>query len=129
MKTQDTVLLLAFGAVFWIAGTIWYQARGVSVFETNSLRYVMNFVLTPIVTAAICVLILRWRQIPGSGWASAALLIAIPGMIGEVILLSRFAVLMPKMQPATAGKYGGFLFATYALFLAIAEVVTLKAKN
>ncbi len=54
--------------------------------------------------------------------------IAIPGMIGEAILLSRFSVLMPGMQPPSAGKYSGFLFATYALFLAIAETVTLRAK-
>jgi hypothetical protein len=34
---------------------------------------------------------------------------------------------MPKMQEASAGKYGAFLFATYALVLGIAETVTLRA--
>jgi hypothetical protein len=126
VKVRDSILLLAFGIVFWIAGTIWYEMRGARVFETTSVRYAVNFVLTPIATAAVCIAILRWLRIPGSAWASAALLIAIPGMIGEAILLSRFAALMPGMQAASAGKYGGFLFATYALFLGIAEVVTLR---
>jgi len=126
VKTQDIVLLLAFGIVFWIAGTIWYELRGPLVFETTGARYWVNFVLTPLVTAGVCILMLRWRQIPSANWASAALLIAIPGMIGEAILLSRFAVLMPRMQAASAGKYGGFLFATYALVLGIAEVVALR---
>ena len=126
MKTQDIALLLAFGIVFWIAGTIWYEMRGSLVFETTSARYWINFVLTPVVTAGVCVLMLRWRHIPGARWASAALLIAIPGMIGEAVLLSRFSDLMPRMQAASAGKYGGFLFATYALVLGIAELVSLR---
>ncbi|MGB6690104.1 MAG: DUF5367 family protein [Terracidiphilus sp.] len=129
MKVRDSVLLLAIGIVFWIAGTIWYEFHGARVFETTSMRYAVNFVITPVATAAVCIAILRWLRIPGSIWASAALLIAIPGMIGEAILLSRFAALMPGMQPASAGRYGGFLFATYALFLGIAEAVTLQAKG
>lgn len=125
MKTQDIALFLFFGIVFWVGGTIWYEMRGPLVFETTSTRYWINFVLTPLVTTAVCLLMLRWRHVPGAQWASAALLIAIPGMIGEAILLSSFAVWMPKMQAASAGKYGGFLFATYAVFLGIAEVVSL----
>jgi hypothetical protein len=126
VKTQDIALLLGFGIVFWIAGTIWYEMRGPLVFETTGVRYWTNFVLTPLVTMGVCILMLRWRNIPNSEWASAALLIAIPGMIGEAVLLSRFSVLMPKMQAASAGKYGGFLFATYALVLGIAEVVSIR---
>ena len=126
MKTQDIALFLVFGIVFWVAGTIWYEMRGPLVFETTGVRYWTNFVLTPPVTMGVCILMLRWRNIPNSEWASAALLIAIPGMIGEAVLLSRFSVLMPKMQAASAGKYGGFLFATYALVLGIAELVSLR---
>jgi hypothetical protein len=55
------------------------------------------------------------------------LLIAIPGMVGEAVLLSHFAALMPSMREASAGKYGAFLFATYALVLGFAEFVTLRA--
>ena len=127
MKTHECLLLLALGALFWVAGTIWYEFRGPLVFETTQPRYWVNFVATPVVTAAVCILILRWRQIPLSSWSTAGLLIAIPGMIGEAILLARFSALMPRMQAATAGKYGAFLFATYALFLAIAEAATLRA--
>lgn len=126
MKTQDIALFLVFGIVFWVAGTIWYEMRGPLVFETTGVRYWTNFVLTPLVTAGVCILMLRWRHVPNAEWASAALLIAIPGMIGEAVLLSRFGELMPKMQAASAGKYGGFLFATYAVVLGIAEMVSIR---
>jgi hypothetical protein len=127
MRGREIGVLLGFGLVFWIAGTLWYEKRGPLVFETTALRYWVNFVLTPVVTAGICLLILRWRHIPAFEWASAMLLIAIPGMMGEAVLLSHFSTLMPSMREASAGRYGAFLFATYALVLGIAEVVTLKA--
>jgi hypothetical protein len=54
------------------------------------------------------------------------LLLAIPGMIGEAIVLSNLSF-MPKLHETSGGRYGAFLFAAYALVLASAEVVTLRA--
>ena len=126
MKPFDQLLLLFLGVVFWVGGTILYHFRGQHVFESGDQRYWINFVLTPVVTSAICIMILKWRHIPVADWAFAALLLALPGMFGEVVLLSRFARFMPRMHPETAGRYGAFLFATYALFLTIAEIVTVQ---
>jgi hypothetical protein len=123
----DKLLFVLFGMVFWVAGTILYELRGPHVFESTSQRYWINFVLTPILSAVICIVLLKLRHVPAAEWASAALLIALPGMFGEAVLLSSFATFMPRMHPETAGKYGAFLFATYALFLTIAEIVTIQA--
>src|SRR5271167_4207801 len=117
VKPSDKLLFLLFGLAFWVVGTIWYELRGPRVFESSDQRYWINFVITPIMTAGICILILKWRQIAGVDWASAALLIALPGMFGEAALLSNFARFMPRMHSATAGRYGSFLFASYAVFL------------
>src|SRR5580704_13602410 len=127
MKMNDKLLFLLFGAAFWVVGTIWYEVRGPHVFEGTSQRYWINFMITPVLSTVICMLILKWRHVPAAAWASAALLIALPGMFGEAVLLSRFATLMPRMHPETAGKYGAFLFAAYALFLTIAEIVSIGA--
>lgn len=129
MKPSDKLLFLLLGIAFWIAGTILYEFRGHHVFETSDQRYWINFVLTPVFTTAVCVLILKWRHTPPAYWAFAALLLALPGMFGEALLLSRFASFMPRMRPETAGRYGAFLFATYALFLTIAEIVTVRASS
>jgi len=127
MKTHSAIVMVLFGLAFWVLGTLWYQARGAQIFETTSVRYWANFGLTPFISALVCVGVFRWQQVPSAGWASAALLVALPGMFGEAVLLSNFAKWMPRMQAASAGRYGGFLFATYALVLGVAELVTLRA--
>lgn len=55
------------------------------------------------------------------------LLLAIPGMIGEAVVLTHLGTFMPKLHEASGGKYAAFLFATYAVVLGMAEVVTLRA--
>jgi hypothetical protein len=127
MRTREICILLAFGLAFWIAGTLWFERTGPRVFETTAIRYWVNFIITPLFSAGGCILILRWRHIPASAYTTAILLIALPGMFGEAILLSNFSRLMPRMHEASAGKYGAFLFATYALVIGIAEIVTLRA--
>ena len=127
MQRQDGLVLLAVGLLIWVVGTFYYAARGVAILETTSARYWASFFLSPIVSAAICIVILRWRRIGPAQWASAMLLLAIPGMIGEAVVLSNFATFMPRLQAASGGRYGAFLFATYALVLGVAEVVTLRA--
>ena len=104
MKTQDALLLFAAGLLIWILGTIYYAARGVDILETSSARYWASFILSPIVSAAICIAILRWRGIAPAHWASAMLLLAIPGMIGEALVLSNFAIFMPRLQAASGGR-------------------------
>jgi hypothetical protein len=61
-------------------------------------------------------------------WAAAALLIALPGMFGEALVLSRFSRFMPRLRSETGSRYAAFLFATYGLVLAVCEMVTLRAR-
>jgi hypothetical protein len=127
MKAQDALLLFAIGLLIWVLGTFYYAARGAAMLETTSARYWTAFVLSPIFSAALCIVILRWRRVAPAHWASAMLLLAIPGMIGEAVVLSHLATFMPRLQATSGGRYGAFLFATYALVLGVAELVTLRA--
>jgi len=127
MKGHDVALLLVLGLIIWIVGTIYYANRGPAILETTSLRYWGAFALSPIVSAVLCVAILRWRHIAPANWTSAMLLLAIPGMIGEALVLSNLSTFMPKLHATSGSRYGAFLFATYALVLGMAEVVSLRA--
>jgi hypothetical protein len=127
MKAQDVALLLVLGLMIWILGTVHYANQGPVILETTSVRYWTAFALSPIISAALCIVILRWRHIAAAHWTSAMLLLAIPGMIGEAVVLSHLSTFMPKLHATSGGRYGTFLFATYALVLGVAEVVTLRA--
>jgi hypothetical protein len=129
MKVQDIALLSLSGFILWLVGTLYFAWRAPAIFETTSLRYWISFSLAPILTTAVCIAILKGRHIPSTAWASAVLLLSIPGMIGETVVLSHLPKFMPKLQASSAGRYGAFLFAAYALVLAIAEVITLKATS
>ena len=129
MKELDVVVMLALGAAVWVLGTIYYAYTGRAVLETTQMRYWLAFASSPIVSAALCIAIMRWRNIPPVDWAMAMLLLAIPGMIGEAIVLTHLALFMPRIQAASGGKYGAFLFATYAVVLGMAEAVSLAARR
>ena len=127
MKTQECMLLLLLGLVMWILGTIYYAYAGHRVLETTPARYWVGFAISPIISAVLCLFILRWRHIPPSHWAIAMLLLAIPGMMGEAVVLSNLGTFMPRIHQASGGRYGAFLFATYAVVLGIAEFATLHS--
>jgi hypothetical protein len=127
MKAHDVILLLTIGLVIWIAGTIFYANHGQTILESTSARYWLAFVLSPAISALLCIAILRWRHVPPAYWTSAMLLLAIPGMIGEAAALSSMATFLPKLHATSGGRYGALLFATYAVVLGVAEIVTLHA--
>jgi hypothetical protein len=126
VSLQNRFVLFAFGLIVWIVGSIYYAYRGPLVLETTKLHYWVSFFVSPLVSAVLMVVILKLFQIAPSDWASAALLLAIPGMVGEAIVLSHLSTFMPRIQESSGGRYGAFLFATYAMVLAIAEFITLK---
>jgi hypothetical protein len=128
MKVEEMALLLVLGSLIWRLGTVYYANHGRAILETTSVRYWCAFALSAIASAILCFVILRWRGIPSANWTTAMLLLAIPGMIGEAVVLSNLPRFMPKLQTASGGKYGAFLFGTYALVLALAEVITLTGK-
>jgi hypothetical protein len=127
MKIQECMLLFSLGLILWISGTIYYAYAGHGVLETTRARYWASFAISPIVSSAFCILILLWRHIAPSDWAVAMLLLAIPGMVGEAVVLSNLGTFMPRIQEASGGRYGAFLFATYAVVLGIAEFAALRS--
>jgi hypothetical protein len=113
MKVQDITVLSLLGLLIWVVGTVYYGYRGPAILETTSTRYWTAFALSPVFSAAL--------------WTTAMLLLAIPGMIGEAVVLTHLPTFMPRLHAGSGGRYGAFLFATYAVVLGLAEVVTLRS--
>jgi uncharacterized membrane protein YdjX (TVP38/TMEM64 family) len=127
MNLQQCIVLFVLGLLIWTLGSVYYAYVGPQVLETTRLHYWISFWISPVVSTILVVVILRLFHVAPRNWALAALLIAIPGMIGEAVVLSHLSTFMPRIQESSGGRYGAFLFATYAVVLGIAEYVTLKA--
>ena len=104
MKIQERMLLLSLGLIIWILGTIYYAYAGHRVLETTPARYWVSFAISPIISAAFCILILHWRHIAPSNWTAAVLLLTIPGMVGEAVVLSHLGTFMPRIREASGGR-------------------------
>src|ERR1700751_2172803 len=126
MKAHDVGFLLVIGLLIWIAGTLYYANYGRQILESTSTIYWFAFALSPVISALLCIAILRWRHVPPAHWTSAMLLLALPGMVGEAVVLSSLSTFLPKLHATSGGRYGALLFATYAIVLGIAEVITLR---
>ena len=127
MKTQECMLLLSLGLAIWTLGTVYFAYAGHHVLETTPKEYWVSFAISPIISAALCIAILLWRHVAPPDWAVAMLLLSIPGMVGEAVVLSNLRTFMPRIQEASGGRYGAFLFAAYAVVLGIAEFATLRS--
>jgi hypothetical protein len=129
VKPQDCLILLVLGSAIWGAGTLYFAYAGHRVLEAGSARYWVSFAVSPVLSLALCALILRWRHVAPSDWAVAMLLLAIPGMLGESVVLTNVSTFMPRIHEASGGRYGAFLFATYAVVLSVAEWVSLNSSR
>ena len=127
MNPQHVTLLLVLGLVIWVLGTFYFAHAAPAIMETTDRAYWVSFALSPLLSAAICIAIVRWCQIPSADWASAMVLLTLPGMIGEAVVLSHLGTFMPRMHATSGGRYAAFLFATYAVVLGLAEFVSLRA--
>jgi len=123
MKQADVALLLFLGIAVWTAGTVSCGYRGAAA------HYRIAFAVAPMISSLLCIAILHWRIFAPARWAAATLLPAIPEMVSEAVVLSRLGTFMPRIHEASGGLYGAFLFATYAIVLAIAAAVTLRAPS
>jgi hypothetical protein len=127
MDPQHVIILLTMGLLIWILGTVYFAYAGAAIMETTGKAYWVSFALSPVLSAVICIAILRWCRILSADWVSAMVLLALPGMLGEAVVLTNLGTFMPRLRATSGGKYGAFLFATYAVVLALAEFVSLRS--
>jgi hypothetical protein len=117
MTTKERLGFVSLGFLIWLAGTLLYRWIGSVLFEGTATEYWLNVICTGISFAAVGFALMKWRKIAPKDWLQAAICLALPGMVGEVPILSAFDTLMSNMQPETAGRYAAFLFAGYAALL------------
>jgi Family of unknown function (DUF5367) len=126
MSTTAQIRCICFGFALWLAGTAVYRVIGSYCFEGSALQYWLNVDATEILYVATVLGFMKWQGVERKDWLQGAICVALPGMLGEVPVLSGFAELMTNMQPETAGRYAALLFGGYALLIGLAGWLSLK---
>jgi Family of unknown function (DUF5367) len=128
MNVKDRISFVLLGFAIWVAGTLIYRIAGSYFFEVSSAQYWLNAIATSIFYAAVALGVMKWRRIDRRDWLQGAICIVLPGMLGEIAILSSFSELMSSMQPETAGRYAAFLFAGYSSLIGSAWLMSAKEK-
>lgn len=126
MSRKDGIILFSLGLIIWAIGTLVYRLAGSYFFESSTVGYWLNVIVTGALYSAIGMGLMKWRRIESQYWLHGAMCLALPGMLGEVLVLSTFSELMVNMQPETAGKYGAFLFGGYSCLIGFSWLISIK---
>lgn len=126
MSRKDGIILSSLGVIIWAIGTFVYRIVGSYFFESSTVEYWINLIVTGVLCSAAGMGLMKWRRIESQYWLHGAVCLALPGMLGEVLVLSSFSELMVNMQPETAGRYGAFLFGGYSSLISCAWLISMK---
>lgn len=129
MSKQDGLTFGVAGLLAWAAATAYYAAFGGALLERAFWFYAVNAFG---VGAAACFLYqaaLKLSGAPRRRRPLAALVFALPGLVGGGLTLAFLTDLFPQLQPVSVGRYGAFLFVGYAMIAAVAFEPKLKTAS
>lgn len=119
-QTQSFALAPFFviGVIVWLGATLAMRVAGQYFFYHDSAAWMaFNFTAMLIAMPLLAYAIFQWRRVPAAQRAAAAVAVAVPGMLLDVLTTYFFAQTFPNVNAAGDGAWGAWLLFSYALFL------------
>jgi hypothetical protein len=123
MTSREMTTLAILGFAIWLSGAVMFRFGGALMFENGPWVLAASGIG---IALSICLLlssIMGWRKVPAAQAVTAAVVMTLPGMFGEVAYVLAFQRIT-GLSPATAGAYaavvifGTAVLMAYALWLA-----------
>lgn len=127
MPAREITILGLMGLGIWLSGAVTFRFGGPMLFESGPLVLILS---AAGIAVSVCLLLsttLGWRKLPASEAVTVAVVMALPGLFGDVALLAYFSALT-GMQPLTAGPFAAVILFGNAVLLAYALVLAGRAK-
>ena len=130
MPRRDLIILGLLGLGIWLNGAVMFRFGGAMMFESGPLALLLSAVA---IAVAVCLLlrsIMNWRKIARVEAVTAAVILTLPGLFGDVAYILNFSALT-GLQPATAGPFAAVLIFGTAVLLTYSVVLArqgLKAR-
>jgi hypothetical protein len=120
-REMTTLALLGFG--IWLSGAVMFRLGGALMFETGPWVLAASGAGIALSVCLLLSSIMGWRKVPAAQAVTAAVVMTLPGLFGDVAYILAFHEIT-GLSPATAGLYAAVvIFGTaalmaYALWLA-----------
>lgn len=109
---------LAYGSLLWIVATAIFRFFGQAVLESeDAVASVVPFAMVVPGVAALTYPIFALAGLDGRGRLVAAVCMALPGMVLDVLALAFFQEAYPNLPIAVAPYFGALLMWAYAIVL------------
>lgn len=112
----DLARFAAFGVGLWFVATLAFRLVGQAFFRPDAPGATLAVVLA----ASAALLALSWallRRVPDPERPRAALALALPGQLLDVLSTLFFARVFPNLDPAMDGAFGALMLWGYALLM------------
>ena len=120
-----------FGMSFliWLAATVVLRLWGHTFFIPGSnLSMVSSFLFSLTFLPLLVYAIFRWKKVPMNQRLEAAVCLAIPGMLLDVVTTYFFAQAFPNVLPTADGAFGAWLLWGYAIVL-LTGLITSRSRT
>lgn len=122
--TENQGRSLSYGFFFlvsflvWLVATILMRLWGHQFFVPgNNLSMGSSFLFSLLFLPILTTVLFDWKQVQPHQRRDAAICLAIPGMLLDVVTTYFFAQVYPNVLPTADGPYGAWLLWGYALIL------------
>lgn len=135
MMTDSRNKRISYGFFFGMSFLIWLMATGVlrlwghTFFIPNSnLSMVSSFLFSLVGLPLLVYAIFQWKRVPLHQRQEAAICLAIPGMLLDVVTTYCFAQAFPNILPTADGAFGAWLLWGYAIVLMTGLIASRSSK-
>jgi hypothetical protein len=117
MTTREMTTLSLLGFGIWLSGAVMFRFGGALMFENGPWVLAASGAGVAVSVCLLLSTIMGWRKTPAAQAVTAAVVMTLPGLFGDVIYVLAFHRIT-GLSAATAGAYAAVvLFGTAALFL------------
>lgn len=109
---------LGIGFLIWLIATIAFRLIGQYLLDpTNIALSIGLFLATTLVMFIVSIEIYSWQQVKLTERSKAALLLALPGMLLDVISVLLFPTVFPNIDPSANILFAGLMLWGYSSIL------------
>ena len=127
MPRRDLIILGLLGLGIWLNGAVMFRFGGAMMFESGPLALLLSALA---IALAVCLLlrsIMSWRKVAPVEAVTAAVILIVPGLFGDVAYILNFSALT-GLQPVTAGPFAAVLIFGTAVLLTYAVMLARRAR-